>query len=215
MLDFLSEALRNFKSTGAVWPSSPALAKAMVAGMERLNGPRRVLEVGPGTGPFTRAILRRLRAGDHFDLVEINGAFCRKLERDLLAKYRPRHPQVKVALHCAPIEEAELAGAYDLIVCGLPFNNFPPRLMRRIFRRMFALLKDGGEIVYFEYAGVRVMKAPVVSGAGRARLRRIETIGKSLRRRHEGKRKLVLANFPPAIAYTLRGTDRKPSRKQA
>lgn len=203
MLDFLSEAIRNFRNTGAVWPSSPVLAKAMTRSLDALDGPRRVLEVGPGTGPFTKAILRKLRAGDHFDLVEINEKFCRNLERELLAKYRPRHPQVGVALHCAPIEEADLGGGYDLIVCGLPFNNFPPKLMRRIFRRMFALLKVGGELVYFEYAGVRVMKAPVVDDDGRARLRRIGTIGKSLRRRHGGKRELVLANFPPAYAYRL------------
>ncbi|MFZ9882327.1 MAG: class I SAM-dependent methyltransferase, partial [Phycisphaerales bacterium] len=180
--------------------------REMTASMERLEGRRRILEVGPGTGPFTRAILRRLRAGDQFDLVEINEKFCRNLERDILAKYRPRHPQVKVELHCMPIEKADLGGGYDLIVCGLPFNNFPPKLMRQIFRRMFALLKEGGEIAYFEYAGVRVMKAPVVDGAGRARLRKINTIGKSLRRRHQGRKELVLANFPPAIAYKLRGS---------
>jgi phosphatidylethanolamine/phosphatidyl-N-methylethanolamine N-methyltransferase len=210
VIDFLSEAIRNFRNTGAVWPSSPALAKAMTASMERLEGRRRILEVGPGTGPFTKAILRRLRAGDQFDLVEINEKFCRNLERDILSKYRPRHPQVRVDLHCAPIEEADLGGGYDLIVCGLPFNNFPPKLMRQIFRRMFALLNEGGEIAYFEYAGVRVMKSPVVNGAARARLRKIDTIGKSLRRRHEGRKQLVLANFPPAIAYKLRGA-KKPA----
>lgn len=203
MLDFLSEAIKNFRNTGAVWPSSPVLAKAMTRSLDALDGRRRVLEVGPGTGPFTKAILRKLRAGDHFDLVEINEKFCRNLERGVLAKYRPRHPQVGVELHCAPIEEADLGGDYDLIVCGLPFNNFPPKLMRSIFRRMFAQLKVGGELVYFEYAGVRVMKAPVVDDAGRARLRRIDTIGKSLRRRHAGQRELVLANFPPAYTYRL------------
>ncbi|MEY5060875.1 MAG: hypothetical protein RIS45_796, partial [Planctomycetota bacterium] len=41
--------------------------------------------------------------------------------------------------------------------------------------------------------------------AGRARLKRIDAIGKSLRRRHDGKGELVLANFPPAIAYSLKG----------
>ncbi len=205
MLEFLTEALRNFRSTGAVWPSSPALAKAMTAQLSRLAGERRVLEVGPGTGPFTKSILRKLRAGDRFDLVEINPTFCRKLEKSLLAPYRARHPAVAVHLHCAPIEEAPVEGPYDLIVCGLPFNNFPPKLMRAIFRRMFELLKPEGELVYFEYAGVRVMKAPVMDREGRARLRRIDAYGKSMRRRHDGSKELVLGNFPPAIAYSLKG----------
>jgi phospholipid N-methyltransferase len=209
VLDFLTEALRDFRHTGSVWPSSPVLAKAMTSSIARIEGPRRVLEVGPGTGPFTKAILRKLRAGDQFDMVEINESFCRKLEKSLLSPYRGRHPQVAVRLHCAPIEEAALEGPYDVIVCGLPFNNFPPKLMRQIFRRMFALLKDDGELVYFEYAGVRVMKGPVKDSAGRARLKRIDAYGKSLRRKHDGKKELVLANFPPAIAYRLKGAPTK------
>ncbi len=176
----------------------------MTESISRIEGKRRVLEVGPGTGPFTKAILRKLRAGDQFDLVEINEKFCRLLEREVLGPYRARHPNVIVRLHCAPIEDAPLSGPYDVIVCGLPFNNFPPKLMRSIFRRMFALLAPRGEVVYFEYAGVRVIKGPVSNSAGRAQLKRIDTIGKTLRRKHEGKTKLVLGNFPPAIAYRLK-----------
>lgn len=176
----------------------------MTESISRIEGKRRVLEVGPGTGPFTKAILRKLRAGDQLDLVEINEKFCRLLEREVLGPYRARHPNVIVRLHCAPIENAPLSGPYDVIVCGLPFNNFPPKLMRSIFRRMFALLAPRGEVVYFEYAGVRVIKGPVSNSAGRAQLKRIDTIGKTLRRKHEGKTKLVLGNFPPAIAYRLK-----------
>ena len=176
----------------------------MTESISRIEGKRRVLEVGPGTGPFTKAILRKLRAGDQFDLVEINEKFCRLLEREVLGPYSARHPNVIVRLHCAPIEDAPLSGPYDVIVCGLPFNNFPPKLMRSIFRRMFALLAPRGEVVYFEYAGVRVIKGPVSNSAGRAQLKRIDTIGKTLRRNHEGKTKLVLGNFPPAIAYRLK-----------
>ena len=168
----------------------------MTSSIGAVSGPRRVLEVGPGTGPFTKAILKKLRAGDRFELVEINQNFCRKLEKDLLTDFR---------LHCAPIEEAQLSGPFDVIVCGLPFNNFPPKLMRQIFRRMFALLKEDGELVYFEYAGVRVIKGSVMDRDGRARLKRIDTIGKSMQRKHEGKQELVLGNFPPAITYRLKG----------
>ncbi len=188
----------------------------MTGSIARVQGPRRILEVGPGTGPFTKAILKKLRAGDQFDLVEINRNFCTKLERDLLAPYRIRHPNVAVRLHCSPIENAELHGPYDTIVCGLPFNNFPPQLMRQIFRRMFALLKEDGELMYFEYAGVRVLKGPVLDRAGRDRLKRIDAIGKSLRRKHNGEKEFILGNFPPAIAYRLSGKARaKPARRVA
>jgi len=49
-----------------------------------------------------------------------------------------------------------------------------------------------------------------MDSAGRARLKRIDAYGKSLRRHHDGKKELVLGNFPPAIAYRLKG-ERKNS----
>jgi hypothetical protein len=52
------------------------------------------------------------------------------------------------------------------------------------------------------------MKGPVMDRAGRARLKRIDAIGKSLRRKHSGSTELVLGNFPPAIAYRLKGSSK-------
>ena len=213
MFRFVREAFRDIRHTGSVWPSSPALAKAMTRGLGELQGRRRVLEVGPGTGPFTERILKHLRDGDHFDIVELNPAFCRELDRRLLVPHRRRHPGASVLLHQAPIQEAPLEGPYDLIVCGLPFNNFPPALVRSIFRRMMSLLREGGELAYFEYAGVRTFKAPLVGASGRKRLRGIEKVGESLRRRHEGSKELVLGNLPPAVAVHLRKTGEAASKR--
>ncbi len=176
----------------------------MTKSLEGVSGPRRILEVGPGTGPLTKGVLRRLRAGDQFDIVEINDVFCSLLEKEILQKFRTRHPQVAVKLHNAPIEDAALIPGYDLIVCGLPFNNFPPKLVRAIFRQLLALLSNSGELVYFEYAGVRAMKAPIAGSAGRAQLKRIDAIGKSLRRNHSGSTELILGNFPPAVTIRLK-----------
>jgi hypothetical protein len=47
------------------------------------------------------------------------------------------------------------------------------------------------------------MKAPFTSPMGRQRLRRIDALGKSLRRKHAGGRQLVLGNFPPAFAMRV------------
>ncbi len=204
MLEFLTQSVKHFRDTGSIWPSSPLLARAMTKSLEGVSGPRRILEVGPGTGPLTKGVLRRLRAGDQFDIVEINDVFCSLLEKEILQKFRTRHPQVAVKLHNAPIEDAALIPGYDLIVCGLPFNNFPPKLVRAIFRQLLALLSNSGELVYFEYAGVRAMKAPIAGSAGRAQLKRIDAIGKSLRRNHSGSTELILGNFPPAVTIRLK-----------
>jgi len=178
----------------------------MTRSLRALSGQRRVLEVGPGTGPFTRSLLRLLRSGDRLDLVELNPVFCKELEKKLIAPFRRTNPGVTIGLHCAAIESAAIEGPYDAIVCGLPFNNFPPKLVRSIFRRLMSLLRPGGELVYFEYAGVRVLKATVSSPSKRDSLKRIDAVGRGLRRRHGGRRKLVLGNLPPAFSVRLRKT---------
>ncbi len=127
MLAFLSQSVTRFKHTGAIAPSGGRLAREMTRTIREHEGPRRILEVGPGTGPFTRKILEELRPGDTLDIVEINPFFCRTIEQRLLAPFRHRHPSIPVMLHESPIESAGLTGPYDHIVCGLPFNNFPPR----------------------------------------------------------------------------------------
>ena len=203
MFDFLSQTFRNFKHTGAVWPSGGNLAREMTSSLRESTGPKRVLEVGPGTGPFTSKILQSIRPGDEFHIVEINPFFCNVLEKRLLKPFRQRHPELTVELHQSPIELAPLQGTFDHIICGLPFNNFPPSLVRDIFKRMLGLLSEDGDLTYFEYAAVRAMKAPITSPQSRRNLRRIDAHGKRLHRQHRGSRQLVMANFPPAVAVRL------------
>lgn len=203
MLAFLRQALSDFQHTGAVWPSSRKLAGAMTKTLRENRGPCKILEVGPGTGPFTRVILRTLREGDEFHVVEINPGFCKHLEKTILGPYRKANPNISVTLHQDAIQDAQIDPGFDHIVCGLPFNNFPPDLVREIFRRLMSLLNEGGDLAYFEYAAVRIMKSTVLGKTGRSNLKRIDAYGKSLQRQHAGTRELVVANIPPAVAVRL------------
>jgi len=203
MLKFVHQAIRDIRNTGSLFPSSPLLAKAMTHTLRSHRGQRRILEVGPGTGPFTAAILDALRGRDTFDIVEINPIFCEHLERRYLTAYRARHPSIKVNLHAMPIEEAPLTGEYDFVICGLPFNNFPLALTQAIFDRMFMLMRDGGELTYFEYVGLRQMKAPFVGASGRDRLRKFNEFRESTHKKHIVTHQLVVANVPPAVAIRI------------
>lgn len=205
MLVFVRQLLKDRTHTGAVMPSSRQLARVMTRSVRGArSGPKRVLEVGPGTGPFTRAVLATLQPGDEFHIVEINRDFARRLEERILQPYRAENPGVHIELHCASIEEVRFEGGFDFIVCGLPFNNFPPELVRSIFRRLLELLAEGGELAYFEYAGVRILKSPLVGHRGRQKLKQIGMTGKVLRRRHGGRCEIVFANIPPAMAVRLK-----------
>jgi len=202
MLTFIGQALRNFHHVGSVWPSSPWLAKALVRPLKTSPGPHRILEVGAGTGAVTRSILAVMGPKDTLDIVEINPVFCESLER-LAAARRTEIPDATIRVHATSIEDAPLEGPYDFVICGLPFNNFPPPLMRAIFRRMLSLLAENGTLTYFEYAGVRLMRSGVTGSETRRRLRRISAVGKLLRRRLSGRRQLILGNLPPAMAIRL------------
>ncbi len=138
-------------------PSSRFLAKTIVQSIpERAN--KRVLEVGCGTGAFTKEILKKLQDGDEFHIVELCPNFCDSVESRLLQPFRKDNPNITVGLHNAPIEDANLDGTFDAIICGLPFNNFPLELVEHLFEVMLGFLNSGGELSYFEYLGMRGLK---------------------------------------------------------
>ena len=203
-MTFIGQAIKNMYHTGSVWPSSRSLGRAMSRSFRDTQTPSSVLEVGPGNGPFTKVILESLQDGDEYHLAEINEEFCQELETKLLAPYRAAHPNRIVELHQGPVEEMNVDKTFAFIVCGLPFNNFPPKIARSIFRQLISLLDEDGELAYFEYAAVRNMRAPFVGAEGRKKIKRIDAHGKSLRKRFASERELVLSNLPPAYAIRLK-----------
>jgi phosphatidylethanolamine/phosphatidyl-N-methylethanolamine N-methyltransferase len=121
---------------------------------------QRILEVGPGTGAVTKHILANLQDGDALHIVELNTEFCLHLEQHLLEPFRKSNSGagVEVVLHNTSIEEAGLEGKFDAIICGLPFNNFPINVVQHLFDVMLGFLASDGELVYFEYLGMRWLK---------------------------------------------------------
>src|SRR5688500_16349675 len=79
--EFWKEFRKNFRTTGAILPSSPFLARALASELNEPRKPGRILEVGPGTGPVTREILRLLKPADRLTAIEINPKFVRLLRR--------------------------------------------------------------------------------------------------------------------------------------
>lgn len=207
MLTFARQTLADFHHTGAICASGPRLARAMTQRARRFDGSKRVLEVGPGTGAFTRQLLDTLRDGDSFDIVEINPRFVAHLEEKWLTAYRATHPSRAISVHQVPIEEAPLTGTFDVIVCGLPFNNFPIPMVRRIFDQLSSLLAPSGTLTFFEYAGVRPFRHAVGSRTSRASMRRRTALMQIIGRRYHAERRLVVANLPPAYAIRLRSAD--------
>ncbi|MBI69077.1 MAG: hypothetical protein CMJ38_03510 [Phycisphaerae bacterium] len=202
MIRFVSQAIKNYHATGAIAPSSRFLAGEMVASIQQ-GEHKRILEVGCGTGAFTKAILNTLQSGDEFHIVEMNETFCEDIETNMLASFRENNPDITLKLHNELLQEAELEGEFDAIICGLPFNNFPVELVEELFQTMLALLKEGSELAYFEYLGMRTIKAifgtPTLRKATEERTADIN----ARMREFQGSENSVWCNLPPCRVVRL------------
>ena len=197
--------MRNFHTTGAVLPSGRFLAAALAHFVDQpASGPRRILEVGPGTGAVTGRIISGMGPADRLDLVELNESFVRRLEGRFQSepKFQAVCDRARV-LHC-PIEELPRSQGYEVIVSGLPLNNFSVADVERILAALADLLAPGGTLSFFEYIAVRPARAIVSGRAERARLRGIGRVLRGMLDGHEVRRDAVWLNVPPAWVHHMR-----------
>jgi phosphatidylethanolamine/phosphatidyl-N-methylethanolamine N-methyltransferase len=93
--------------------------------------------------------------------------------------------------------------SYDLIISGLPLNNFPAAQVREIFKAYNRLLKPGGTLTYYEYVFIRQVMAPFVNRRERRRLYRVGRVVGGYIRSFQIRRQPIFINVPPAIVRTL------------
>lgn len=179
-LDFYRAWRANPKGIGAVLPSSPGLAAAITREIRAEDGP--VLELGSGTGVFTRALLARGVAQSDLALIEMDDAFAEQLAQ------RFPHAQVCRA-DAARLMDTPLFGGRQAAaaVCGLPLLNMPVRQQANIMRGTFSHLQPGGACYLFTY-GWRCPISPRVLARLGLRARRVS---------------IVYLNVPPAQVWKL------------
>ncbi|AXB43130.1 class I SAM-dependent methyltransferase [Amycolatopsis albispora] len=143
-MSITTEFLRHPVLTGAIAPSSRRLAAAMTAGLG-LEHARTVVELGPGTGVFTEAILHRLRPGARLVAVELN----ERLATPLRARYG-RGP-VTVVHDSAEALASYVDNPVDVVVSGLPWAVLPAAQRDRILDQVIAVLAPEGRFTTFAY----------------------------------------------------------------
>ena len=175
---FLRELARDPQGISAMAPSSPRLARAMAAGLDARSG--RIVEFGPGTGVFTRALLANGVPPENLTLFEVNPAFARHLALGF--------PGVRVVNDGAQTVAAHCAAGVAAVISGLPLLSFPPALCRAIYAGAIAVLSPRGMIRQFTYGPRAPLPDDIRAalGLGVARGRRIWW------------------NLPPARVYTYR-----------
>ena len=204
-LVFLREFGGKFETTGSILPSSRFLARAITRYLaERGDEPIRVLECGPGTGAFTDQIVRHLRPGDRFDLVELNESFVEVLKKRFATESHWQAIAGSSEIHQQLLQDFDDSQPYDFIISGLPHVNFPPEVVDTIFDSYFKLLKPGGTLSYFEYAYIRPLRTALTIGKTRQKVIGVNAIVSEHLNHHRIRRDQVLVNFPPAWAQHLR-----------
>lgn len=194
---FLKQAREDFLRIGAIAPSSRFLARAVTSLLADHGAPLRVLEAGAGTGALTSEILRRMPAGSTLDIYEINPTFARHLA-ERFGSHR------NVAVWNKAVEEVSAQPSYDAIISGLPLNNFQPSAVRSTLAALFAALRPGGALTYFEYMLIREIKSLATGRKERRRLRKVGRVTGGYLRRYEFQREAVFLNIPPALVHHLR-----------
>jgi len=146
---FIRSWLEKPLATGAVTPSGRILARTMASYVDpEAVGP--VIELGPGTGPVTEALVEQGVDPARLVLVEFNPTFCRLL--------RTRFPAATVVQGDA-YGLQRLLGSFlrqpaAAVVSGLPLFTKPPKMRLRLMYDAFALMAPGAPFVQFTYAMV-------------------------------------------------------------
>jgi phosphatidylethanolamine/phosphatidyl-N-methylethanolamine N-methyltransferase len=144
---FIRSWIEKPLSIGAVTPSGRVLARAM-AGYVDPNAGGPVIELGPGTGPVTEALVAQGIAPSRLVLVEFNPNFCRLL--------RQRYPDASVvqgdAYSLKRLLAGKLAEPAAAVVSGLPLITKPLRTRLRLLYEAFGLMLPGAPFVQFTYA---------------------------------------------------------------
>src|ERR1700689_3259489 len=144
---FLRSWIERPLSIGAVTPSGKILAGTMASYVDPdSNGP--VVELGPGTGPVTEALVRAGVAPSRLVLVEFNPSFCRIL--------KARYPEATLvqgdAYSLRRLMETLLIQPAAAVVSGLPLVTKPIRMRLRLLRDAFDLMLPGAPFVQFTYS---------------------------------------------------------------
>jgi phosphatidylethanolamine/phosphatidyl-N-methylethanolamine N-methyltransferase len=144
---FLRSWIEKPLHMGAVMPSGRLLARTMAQYVD-IDSDDPVIELGPGTGAITSALLHRGVDQKRLVLVEYNSGFC--------ALLRDRYPQARVVHGDAYTLRDTLWNVLgtraSAIVSGLPLVTKPMAIRLKLIRDAFAALAPGAPFVQFTYS---------------------------------------------------------------
>ena len=161
-LGFFKLWLENPKVVGAVLPTSKATA-ARMAQVARVGANRHVLELGPGSGIITKALLAQGIKPENLYLIEFTQKFVSRLQTDF--------PDINIihgdAFQIKKTLKGKFQKKFDTVISGLPLLNYPVEQRIELLEEALEVLEPGRPLVQFSYG----FKAPIPPNPERYRVK--------------------------------------------
>jgi phosphatidylethanolamine/phosphatidyl-N-methylethanolamine N-methyltransferase len=148
-IDFFRGFLRSPEQVGSIIPSSRFLERRII-NMAELDRAQCVVELGPGTGGTTRAILEGMNPGARLLTIELDPKFSEILNEIGDPRLVP-HTGSAADLHQI-LAEHELP-APDVVISGIPFSTMPKAIGTAIIEAIRDNLAPGGRFLAYQFRG--------------------------------------------------------------
>ena len=201
---FFEQYASDAIGVSALAPTSAFSAREMGSEIARTTGPKRVLEVGSGTGSIAAELAKMLGTDDELWMVEYNADFTEFLSNRVAteASFAAVRPNAHVFTgSILDLPEEAMAEKFDYIVSSLPFNSFPGDFVQQVFDLYQLILKPSGSLSYIEYMGGRFLKSTFQPDAA---VSESNLITERMMEQYEFRKTPILLNLPPAWIHHLR-----------
>lgn len=185
MVSFFRQFLKNPLVTGAIAPSSAGLSE-LITDTAQLSKKRCVVELGSGTGVFTRRILKKISPECVFFTLEINPQFAGETKKNCPAAvvYPASGKDIRRYLR------KHRQKTCDCIISGLPWAAFSQKIQEELLAEVCSSLADGGEFLTFAY--IHGLLLPAGKKFRSLLKKRFSSVKKT---------KIIWRNLPPAFVY--------------
>ncbi|NDJ26484.1 SAM-dependent methyltransferase [Campylobacter sp. MIT 12-5580] len=180
---FIYRYVRHPKQVGALCSSSGKLAFIITENIG-LKEADNIVEIGAGTGAFTKQILKKKKNEANFFAIEIDQKMAQKLQE----RFENLDIEVNSAYHLKEFMQKRNIKSLDTIVSGIPWALLKPKEQERLLNVLYESLSEGGYFSTFAYV------LPTL--AARRFKKQLFSLFKEVK-----ISKIVWQNIPPAFVY--------------
>jgi phospholipid N-methyltransferase len=138
------EAVKNMKQVGSIVSSSSFLTKKIIKGID-FDKPVKVLELGAGTGVFTKEILNRMSGNSILYSYENNENFINSL-KDI------NDDRLVIKGECVSTLDSLPDGYFDVVISSLPLSNLTHDFKKKIYTDVRSKLRRFGTFIQYQYS---------------------------------------------------------------